>query len=253
MSSCILVGNKFANIMQIIVFFSASGMLFFHKILMEDGRLAWYHERWIDNKKNRWYNVNDKYVKPPTARTWKIWFLDNTKQGLSTFMSHIWGTYAAVKISGNNDNDQCGWFLLQYMIDTCVGVFLAIMFSKLTVVIVSHINFQFRITWMTIGKYGSNSNSREIFYKVWFFQMIHWLMCSLLARIFCSVILLIFQNQNDIFVNWFSSWWNNKHDELIFVILAIPMIFNTMQFIIQNLFLKWNKPMLEANSFLIND
>jgi hypothetical protein len=63
---------------------------------------------------------------------------------------------------------------------------------------------------------------------------------------------LIFRNENDIFVNWFSDLWNNKNDELIVVILVIPLLFNTLQFIVQNIFLRWNRPKISINSFVIN-
>lgn len=260
MEECILIGNSFADLMQLIVFISAVGFLFLHKILIEDGRLQYYkyHNKIQKFRSNNYikfqdlYNKKRNYEKPENARTWKLWFLDNFKQGLSTGMSHIWGTFVAIKISGKSGNDQCGWFLLQYLIDTIIGVLLAFSLSKSSVYIIYKINYGFSIKWFSIGNYGDERRQKSLYYKVWFVQVIHWLICSLVARILCSVILLIFRNENDIFVNWFSDLWNNKNDELIVVILVIPLLFNTLQFIVQNIFLRWNRPKISINSFVIN-
>ena len=261
LEECILIGNSFADIMQIIVFFSALGFLFLHKIIIEDGRLSFYKHHWgiiIKSRKKSFVTFGTflekrkEFVKCENARSWKMWFLDNFKQGLSTGMSHIWGTFVAIKISGKSGNDQCGWFLLQYMIDTVIGVILTILLSKLTVFIMFKINYGIAMKWLTIGNYGDETRHQRLFYKIWIVQIFHWLVCSLLARIFCSIILLIFKNENDKFVDWFGDLWTNKHNELIFVILVIPLIFNTLQFIVQNIFLRWKRPAISINSFLIN-
>jgi hypothetical protein len=261
LGECILIGNSFADIMQAIVFVSAVGFLFLHKVLIEDGRWTFYKYHWsviVKSRKNSFETFGSllekrkEFEKSENARSWKMWFLDNFKQGLSTGMAHIWGTFVAIKISGKSGNDQCGWFLLQYMIDTVIGVVLTLALSKITVFIIFKISYGIAMKWLSIGNYGDEKRHQILFYKIWIIQVFHWLVCSLLARIFCSVVLLIFRYENDKFVDWFSGLWSNKHNELIFVILVIPLIFNTIQFIVQNIFLRWNRPSLSINSFLIN-
>lgn len=262
---CILIGNKFAIIMQIIVAFNSILFLFLHKIFIENmyinyllTNLKYYINFNISRKHITYYNYSnikknnyDDYINNLSKiRNWKTWFLDNLKQGASTSMSHIWGTYAAIKLSGKLSGDECGWFFLQFTIDTILGVLFAISFSKISIFLVRKYNYVFAFKWLSIGNYNNVPINKK--YHVWFFQLLHWLLCSLIARILCTLILLALKTPNIKFVNIFSnSWNNNRINELIFVILIIPLILNTFQFIIQNIFLRWKRIHTDNNEFLL--
>ena len=267
-NKCILIGNSFANIMQLIVAVVAVTFLFLHKIFIENMYINYIINKAKINYKFRYTNRNyitynnytslnntnyNQYQKNiSNSRNWKVWFLDNLKQGASTSMSHIWGTYAAIKLSGKLSGDECGWFFLQFTIDTILGVLLAIIFSKLSVLVIKKINFLFSLRWLSIGNYDNVEKKYK--YYVWLFQLFHWLICSLIARIICTLILVSLKNPGVHFVNIFSNGWeNNRHNELIFVILLIPLTLNTFQFIIQNIFLRWKKPLLNNSEFLLNN
>jgi hypothetical protein len=255
MKDCILIGSKYADILQGIVFLVSVSVLFIHKLVFEDGRFSYYklgfkksaHQTFGTLWRDRQF-----FVVSANSRSWKMWLLDNLKQGFSTGMSHIWGTYAAIKISGKFDNDECGWFLLQYLIDTIIGVILSIFLSKISVFTIKKISYKIGTKWFNIGNYGDFGRNRKLFYTIWIVQLLHWSVCSLFARISCTLILLGFSKKNNVFVEWFSNLWNNSNNELLFVVLFVPMFFNSMQFIVQNLFLRWKKPIIDYNSFLLS-
>jgi hypothetical protein len=71
-NQCVLIGNAFANSMQFVVCVLAISVLFFHKIFVEND---------FFNLKRRW---NKRYTeKPGDKQDWSIWFMDNTKQGMT--------------------------------------------------------------------------------------------------------------------------------------------------------------------------
>lgn len=242
-SKCVLIGNKFATIAQISVFILSISTLFFHKIFIENNMCNFHSavkkiiccELFKKSKKTENYELH--------ARNWKIWFMDNIKQGLSILYGHFWAIYAAKLLSKDN-SDECGWFIIQFLVDTILAIFLTFMLSKLSIKLISLLSKSFADIWLSIGNYDTKYYNYK--YKIWIFQTFQWLLCSLLARIICTYLILGNYNYFIIINNWFSNFWtDNRNDELIVVILVIPIIMNIIQLLIQNWFLRWKK---ETNS-----
>jgi hypothetical protein len=226
---CILIGNKFANILQIVVFLNTVFILLFHKIIIENNYKNYYQKyiKILNNKCN--YKKSIFYIK----RTWKIWFMDNTKQGLSSMLGHIWATYISIYISDNNEFE-CNWFLVQFLIDTLFAMYLSFTFSKISIYLIGICNKDIQNKYMTIGYYEDNN------YKIWIIQTIHWILVSMLSRIICSLLIILTKN---IWIEpniWMNNMWNNKRQEqLFFTILIMPIILNSIQYLTQNWFLRW--------------
>ena len=89
---CLLIGNKFATILQIVVLINIIIILFLHKIIIEDNFKNYYQNSVVIIYKNCFCKKPVFYMK----RTWKIWIMDNSKQGLSSFLGHIWATYISI-------------------------------------------------------------------------------------------------------------------------------------------------------------
>ena len=236
---CIIIGNKYANIVQILVFILSISSLFLHKILIENDFCNFYSRI----KKFIYYQLCNcsKIIKynEIIPRKWNLWFMDNFKQGLSTLSGHFWALYAAKLLSKDN-SDECGWFIIQFLVDTLLAIILSFILSKLSIKLISFISINFANKWLSIGNYDTTYHNYK--YKIWLFQTVHWLICSLLARIACTYLILSIYGYFVIINNWFSNRWTDKrNDELIIVTLVIPVIMNIMQLLIQNWFLRWNK------------
>ena len=254
-NKCIIIGNKFANMVQILVFILSVSSLFLHKIFIENDLLHIYStiREFIYYQLCNCCKKNiEKYDLIP--RKWTVWIMDNIKQGLSTLAGHFWAIYAAKLLSYNN-SDECGWFIIQFLVDTLIAIILSFILCKLSIKLMSLISKSFVVKWLSIGNYDTIYVNYK--YKIWIFQTIHWLICSLIARIACTYSILGAYDDFIIINNWFTNLWINKRDdELILVILVIPIIMNTIQLLIQNWFLRWknmhNEKMHENIQRLIN-
>ena len=221
---CILIGNNFATILQIVVLINTIFILFLHKILIED------------NYKNVYQNLVKKIYKKPIfymKRTWKIWIMDNSKQGLSSFLGHIWATYISIYIA-SNEQFECNWFLIQFIIDTLFAMYLSFIISKFTILLIECYDKNIANKYMTLGYYDNYN------YKIWTIQTLHWIFVSMLSRIICSLLIISTRdiwNEPNI---WFNNIWINKrHEQLIFTILIMPIVLNSIQYLTQNWFLRW--------------
>jgi len=230
---CILIGNVFANTMQFIVCLLSICVLFFHKIFIENDILHIKYRL----RKNNIDEANNK-------RTWVIWFMDNSKQGVSSAVAHIYATYIARFLTlGNEKDDECGWFLIQFIVDTILGVLFSFAISKFSIYLLSLIMPKFTRNWMTIGNYNTNGIKNK--YYVWILQIFHWLFCSMVARVLCTFIILIsISYWNEINKSFSNLWLNNRYNELVFVILGMPILLNSIQFLIINWYLRWHRPKL---------
>jgi hypothetical protein len=229
METCLIIGNSFANIMQVVVLVLAISSLFIHKILVEN-------------------NILNIFKDNLRRRTWPIWFMDNLKQGISTFIAHWWAVFISVYLG--SDSDECGIFFIQFMIDTLIGLLLSFVFSKASIKLLDYFCPNISVKWFTIGNYSSYVNYQK--YLIWLVQCLHWCLCSMLARIICSSILILaypkFLEFNEHFSNQFV---NNRHTELLLVTLIIPLIIDTFQFLIQNWFLRFKNNKTDLDLVLI--
>jgi len=252
--SCKLIGNSFANTIQVVVFILSLISLFIHKIFIENDFNNLYTRLKLCIY-SKCCCVNTFKYSQNTPRKWNVWLMDNIKQGFSTLAGHFWAIYAAKLLTSNN-NDECGWFLIQFLVDTLFAIVLSFLLSKLSIKIISLISKSFADKWLTIGNYYTTYYNYK--YQIWLFQTVHWLVCNLLARIACTYFILgcyhYFENINV----WFSNMWiNNRDNELIVVSLIIPLIMNTIQLLIQNWFLRWKKTYssqrLQNSKLLLSD
>jgi hypothetical protein len=231
-NKCILIGNVFANTMQFVVCIISIAVLFFHKIFIENDVL--------DLKRKLFKNHRPNIDK----RIWSIWLMDNSKQGASSAIAHIYATYIARVFSiGNEEDDECGWFLIQFIVDTIFGLLFSFIISKITLHFCKSIFPQFYHNWLIIGNYNTNGVKNK--YYVWILQVFHWIWCSMIARILCTLIILIsLRFWTKLNIQFSDQWINNRHNELVFVILGMPILLNSIQFLVTNTFLHWKRPIL---------
>ena len=236
---CVLIGNTFANIMQIVIGFVSIMILFCHKILIENDIFKLKYKIFKNYKEE----INEK-------RNWNIWIMDNTKQGVSSALAHIYATYLAVVYSNGEEqiDDECAWFLAQFLVDTVIGVLLSFGISRFTVFIINRCLPKFGRNWLIIGNYNTLGVKRR--YSVWLFQVFHWILCSMIARVVCSILILITLSVWKRFNIAFSNIWiDHRYRELVFVVIGMPILLNSIQFLLTNWYLHWRRP--KINSFLV--
>lgn len=226
---CLLIGNKFATILQIVVLINIIIILFLHKIIIEDNFKNYYQNSVVIIYKNCFCKKPVFYMK----RTWKIWIMDNSKQGLSSFLGHIWATYISIYIS-TDEQFECNWFLIQFLVDTVFAMYLSFIISKLSIYLIGLCVKDLAYRYMTLGYYDDNN------YKIWLIQTFHWICVSMTARIICSLLIISTKNIWTEPNIWFNNIWIDKrHEQLIFTILIMPIILNSIQYLTQNWFLRW--------------
>mmetsp|Transcript_14417 Transcript_14417/g.2362 ORF Transcript_14417/g.2362 Transcript_14417/m.2362 type:complete len:91 (+) Transcript_14417:138-410(+) len=63
-------------------------------------------------------------------RTWKIWFMDASKQAVGSGMLHVLNLGAAI-IIGSNSSNPCIWYFINFTIDTLLGMVFCFLLLKL--------------------------------------------------------------------------------------------------------------------------
>jgi len=198
--NCKLIGNSFANTIQVVVFILSIISLFIHKIFIEND----FNNLCSRLKLCVYYRCCCvKVIRHPEniPRKWGVWFMDNIKQGLSTLAGHFWAIYAAKLLTSDN-NDECGWFIIQFLVDTLFAIVISFLLSKLSIKLIHTISSSFVDKWLTIGNYNSayynsvyyNSAYSNYKYQIWVFQTFHWLICSLSARVICTYFIISIYN-----------------------------------------------------------
>jgi len=188
-------------------------------------------------------------------RTYKIWFFDISKQVIGQLYAHGLNLAIALYITNTlTVNDQCQWYLTNYLLDVIIGIFL----SWICVRFCNYLSDTFGVIipcfrmWK-IGDYGEinkydiiekcDDNILENVYSVrcnYFTQLLIWIVIITLVKliIFLTLILTLL-HPLDSFGKWLvKPVYNYPHTELIMVMIIIPLILNTAQYIIQDNYLK---------------
>ena len=164
---------------------------------------------------------------PP--REIRIWLMDTSKQAVSSGFAHICGMINTVVLANlTNVNQECGWYLAAYTIDTTFGVFCAVSFLGILEKQAA------KRHWKSLMHTGIYPN-----YTVWLKQLLAFTAIVILARLMCTVVLCaglfllhypvvllcdIFKHHPNVF--------------LVTVMLAGPGVMNALQCWIQDNYLK---------------
>ena len=99
-----------------------------------------------------------RYREPSKSRrSWTVWGYDTSKQVLGMLFVHfaniVWASY----ISGKFTGDACSLYLLSFLLDSSVGLFIIYISLK----IVDLINLRLKWWMMTVGKYSRDERVVE--------------------------------------------------------------------------------------------
>lgn len=171
-------------------------------------------------------------------RPWLIWFLDTSKQGVSSSMGHMSNILVSIIIAssiGNDKNaDECQWYSMAYVSDTifgtCFNFLLIILFERTISILAPSI-----AEYMKFGVYGDPPDVC----KRWLPQLIIWLVIVAMSKCFVlSVLYMFVYPLNSAGKVLFAPLRPYPRVELITVMILIPMCLNSVQFWVTDTFLK---------------
>jgi hypothetical protein len=187
-----------------------------------------------------------KRYKEKPRRPWKIWGLDVTKQATSMGAAHFVGMITATIMSEmSSDISACSWYFVAFTVDVTLGVTVSLVLLSLS----KHLAVRKRVdALVTSGDYGQivDANgviTKEPNYRIWAIQLLHWtFVCVVPARFVCmGTIYLLREPLSKVARGIASGFVGNPHAELVFVMIAGPLVMNAIQFLVQDAVLKYSK------------
>ena len=142
------------------------------------------------------------------------------------------------------------WYLMTMLLDCTIGMFLAYLLFK----VVDEIAIRFGIETLKSGVYTEKNVPVEatddfdpdeyIDVRIWFIQVIVWVMCTFIAKI---VVFFIQLRYHTILVQtgekMLAGFKGSPKLELVVVMIIIPVTLNSLMFWVQDSFLKGDKHM----------
>jgi hypothetical protein len=185
-----------------------------------------------------------KRLREHPQRTLITWFYDVSKQGFGACYAHVLNMFIAAVISENirGDNvleDQCAWYGLSYLIDTTIGLLLAI----LGIQAVERLANQYQ--WKPLMHSGVYVGETAWYH--WSIQVLSWIAILTITKLIIYLFMWIFSSQ----LAWigstlFAPFSGYKHFELLFVMIFFPGVLNVIYFWIADSYLKATDDQTEA-------
>lgn len=165
-------------------------------------------------------------------RDWFVWSLDVGKQGMGSLIGHVANIYLSIVISKSvSSGDECQWYCLTYVVDCAVGTVLNIFFIRVCEKLYERFP---RLEFLDFGFYGNPPSL-----LLWTPQLIVWLTIVILSKIIILLVLKHFISPLNTLVGFLFLIFTGQPDlELVFVMIVVPLILNTLIFWIVDTFLK---------------
>ena len=185
-----------------------------------------------------------KRLREHPQRTLITWFFDVSKQGFGACYAHVLNMFIAAVISENirGENvleDQCAWYGLSYLIDTTIGLLLAI----LGIQAVERLANKYQ--WKPLQHSGVYVGETAWYH--WSIQVLSWIFILTITKLIIYLFMWIFSSQ----LAWigstlFAPFSGYKHFELLFVMIFFPGVLNVIYFWIADSYLKATDDQTEA-------
>eukprot|EP00340_Litonotus_pictus_P004998 CAMPEP_0170517020 /NCGR_PEP_ID=MMETSP0209-20121228/3119_1 /TAXON_ID=665100 ORGANISM="Litonotus pictus, Strain P1" /NCGR_SAMPLE_ID=MMETSP0209 /ASSEMBLY_ACC=CAM_ASM_000301 /LENGTH=295 /DNA_ID=CAMNT_0010802153 /DNA_START=407 /DNA_END=1294 /DNA_ORIENTATION=- len=184
-------------------------------------------------------------------RTWKVWFFDSSKQLSSAGMAHIMNVIIAIFLSEQSDNgDSCVWYFINIFIDSTLGMLICLLFLSILNKLAEANNWRSMQSGLYFEFYVKDGKLRNrLKISMYAYQLLSWLGIVVVSKIILALIQLSINGFLEDFgttILW--PFKNVPKLKLIIVMIFIPVIMNSIQFWVQDNFLKLKKevyPQLE--------
>lgn len=174
-----------------------------------------------------------------SKRSRKIWLYDTSKQIIGQFFAHICNILIALILAEKKeDNDPCEWYLLNYILDTILGMFVCWLFVRL----VNRISYRYNKPFLRSGNYRTGPGRMQGIGQ-YMIQLGVWISIIFTTKVLIFVLVLLpfkslLQKLGDVMVH---PLVDHPKAELVVVMIIVPLIMNSIQYWIQDTFLKDKK------------
>jgi len=170
-------------------------------------------------------------------RKFRTWFLDCSKQGVGACYAHVCNMVIAAIIVNNGDidnnslDDQCAWYGMTYLVDTTLGLLLAIWGLKAIDWMANEWD------WVSLKHSGVYEGVDGLLH--WIHQVVAWLVILTVAKVIIFYFMLFANDALAFFGNiLFTPLQGNIRFELLFVMIFFPGVLNVIYFWIADHYLK---------------
>lgn len=172
-------------------------------------------------------------------RKFRTWFLDVSKQGLGAAYAHILNMIIAAIIVKNGSksnngaslNDQCAWYGMTYLVDTTLGLVLAIWGLKAIDWCANEYD------WVSLKHSGVYDGIDGLLH--WIHQAVAWLLILTVVKVMIYFFMILTSEQLAYFgALLFKPLQKNIRFELLFVMIVFPGILNVIYFWVADHYLK---------------
>jgi hypothetical protein len=193
-----------------------------------------------------------RHIEKP-KRSWKIWFMDVSKQGFSALTAHSLNVALAIWLSDSDSQtgsttDPCIWYFVTIVLDTTLGIFLSISF----LVGLEKIFTSCGYTRLKSGNYFKISHNDDIMsssYKskkividctAWILQLIVWIFIVIASKTILGFLQKTFEKPLTYIAEIFFAGLDLTFPfiKLIVVLVIVPILGNAIQIWISDNFLK---------------
>eukprot|EP00742_Colponemidia_sp_Colp-10_P011883 GILJ01013266.1.p1 GENE.GILJ01013266.1~~GILJ01013266.1.p1 ORF type:complete len:285 (-),score=28.94 GILJ01013266.1:71-925(-) len=178
-------------------------------------------------------------------RPWKIFGLDASKQAVGACLAHLCNLLLATLLSSNGSNP-CVWYYVNIFMDCSLGVLLAfLLHSTIEDRALRKGYFAFRS-----GDYGP---LEALNYNHWWVQVGTWCLVIVVSKLALLLIMLIFADAFVAVGELSLSPFLPYPRLLLFVVMVlVPLLLNSVQFCLQDSFLKRRKTLDESRTSLFS-
>mmetsp|Transcript_9407 Transcript_9407/g.19763 ORF Transcript_9407/g.19763 Transcript_9407/m.19763 type:complete len:291 (-) Transcript_9407:356-1228(-) len=170
-------------------------------------------------------------------RKFRTWFLDVSKQGVGACYAHVLNMIIAAIIVNNGDgpnnslNDQCAWYGMTYLVDTTVGLVLAIWGLKAVDWMANEWD------WVSLKHSGVYEGVDGLLH--WIHQAVAWLVILTVVKVVIYYFMLWTAGMLAAFGGFlFEPLQSNIRFELLFVMIFFPGVLNVIYFWVADHYLK---------------
>jgi len=186
-----------------------------------------------------------KYKCEKQKRQLHIWLKDSIKQICGLCIAHIWNVIFAIMLNNNisTQSDECVMYFDNYIFDSTFGTLTTFIFLK----IFTFVAKKYKYTNLISGYYPPQS-----MYRALVLQILSWAMIITIAKwiVFGAIVFPLRNYLSSIGKTILNPVIGYDNFELSLVMIIIPLVFNTIQLIIQDMWIRYKQLPLDLNSEL---
>jgi len=183
-----------------------------------------------------------------TQRTWLIWTLDTSKQGINMLTMHILNIIISDFNIQKSSNDPCTYYLASFILDTTIGLIIIWGCLKTLEMLIVKFNilggYKFgEYKTATLDQTTDEDTGRRMPFsiRIWLLQTSCYLMVTVFEKV-CTVGILSIYGMESVFkaiAVLLTKWVDNKDVEVGLTLFIIPLLLNCFMFwVVDNILMK---------------